>query len=104
MQRFGGQPTLCRTNQQAPLHHTKSVTSCSLAPACGLASIYDYVRSPQEVTYLPVCLFLNYRSCLYAVHEALFFFTIVLRLVEALCLVCCGRDTFSLPLVFIPRL
>ncbi|KAF2181418.1 hypothetical protein K469DRAFT_792658 [Zopfia rhizophila CBS 207.26] len=61
--------------------------------------------SPQEVTYLCLCFCSsNYHSYLYAVHEALFFFTIVLRLVEAHCLVCCGRDTFSLPLMFIPRL
>ncbi|KAK7177343.1 hypothetical protein PSPO01_16611 [Paraphaeosphaeria sporulosa] len=37
-----------KRNRNAPLHRTKSTASCSLASACGLASIYNYVHAVKK--------------------------------------------------------
>jgi hypothetical protein len=95
--RRGRQRTQCR-HESAPPHFTLERAICPQRPAVVLLlSATMYILS-LEVTCLPACVFLKLlfpcvphsKSCMY---------TVVSRLVEARCLVCRVRCTFSLPLM-----
>src|SRR5690242_18300942 len=103
MQRVGKQPTLCRTNQHAPLHHTNGYGQ--LFPHLCLWSGF-YLRlctiSPQEVTYLCPCVCSSkYRSCLCSVHEAFVFLCHYAQAHRGACLVYRIRHTAVSPSVWL---
>ncbi|KAK7177667.1 hypothetical protein PSPO01_16285 [Paraphaeosphaeria sporulosa] len=89
MQRFGKQPTRSKRNRNAPLQRTKSTASRSLASACGLASIYDYVHAVMRSDVsVPVCLTSNVLSLFSCRKKKLFFVAVVLRRRRGVGLVC----------------
>lgn len=89
-------------NQHAPLHHTEDMASCSLASACGLASIYDYVHVVIKVTHLCLCVSLStYCFSVFMPHmKSLSFVAVVLGRRRGLRLVCRICHTYSLPPAF----